>query len=88
MDHDYSYEDAEYERIEAEAIAKYAGRNYLTPEEGKAEFDAAVRKYMGMSGEEFICRWESGEYDEIYDKAGHRHIGFLAGLIPLARQDA
>ena len=61
---------------------------YLSPEEGCEMFDAAARKIIGMSGEEFIRRWEAGEYDEIADKAGHRHIWDLAALIPFARQDA
>ena len=40
---------------------------------------------MGMSGEEFIRRWDAGEYDEIADSAGHRHIMSLAMLIPWGR---
>lgn len=42
---------------------------------------------MGIGGEEFIRRWEAGEYDEIADKAGHRHIIELVLMIPFARQD-
>lgn len=61
---------------------------YLSPEEGHEMFDAAARKIMGMSGEEFMRRWDAGEYDEIVDTAGHRHIWDLVALIPFARQDA
>jgi hypothetical protein len=42
---------------------------------------------MGFSGEEFIRRWEAGEYWEIADRPGFRHIGRLIMMIPLARQD-
>lgn len=42
---------------------------------------------MGMSGEEFLRRWDAGEYDEIADTEGHRHIMGLAFLIPFARQE-
>jgi hypothetical protein len=58
----------------------------VSPEEGKAIFDEAARTMMGMSGDEFIERWESGEYDEIIDTAGYRHIWDLVFLIPFARQ--
>jgi len=51
-------------------------------------FDEAARRLMGMSGEEFIRRWEAGEYDEISDKPGYPYIGDLTALIPFARQDA
>lgn len=58
---------------------------YFTPEEGRREFEAAVQKWMGISGEEFIRRWEAGEYWGIADETGHRHIGDLIMMIPLAR---
>jgi hypothetical protein len=59
----------------------------VSPEEGKAIFDEAAWSIMGMSGDEFIRRWESGEYDEIVDTAGYRHIWDLVFLIPFARQE-
>jgi hypothetical protein len=61
---------------------------FVTPEEGRAIFDEEARRVMGMSGEEFIRRWQAGEYKEIADTAGHLHIMHLAMLIPLARQDS
>jgi hypothetical protein len=63
------------------------GWRILTPEEGREQFDRAARRRMGISGDEFIRRWDAGEYDEIADKDGHRHIMQLAGLIGFARQD-
>lgn len=60
---------------------------YVTPEEGRRIFDEAARKWMGMSGEEFIRRWEAGEYWGIADEPGNFHIGDLIALIPFARQD-
>jgi hypothetical protein len=54
----------------------------VSPEEWCAMYDDAVRKWMGISAEEFIERWNAGEYDDIADKAGHRHIIGLAMLIP------
>ena len=68
-------------------VDRARGYRILTPEEGRAAFDAAARKWMGISGEEFIRRWDAGEYKEIADKDGYRHIMQLAGLIGFARQD-
>lgn len=52
-------------------------------------FDEAVRKYMDISAEEFIQRWEAGDYDDIADTAGHRHIIELASYIPtIERQNS
>ncbi|HEV2106816.1 MAG TPA: hypothetical protein VGR16_00985, partial [Thermomicrobiales bacterium] len=36
----------------------------VTPEQGRRLFDEAVRREMGISGEEFIRRWENGDYWE------------------------
>lgn len=58
---------------------------FVSAEEGKAMFDEAARTIMGMSGDEFVRRWDAGEYDEIADKAGHRHIIDLVLMIPLWR---
>ena len=30
---------------------------------------------------------EAGEYDEVFDKPGYLHIGYLSSLIPFARQE-
>jgi hypothetical protein len=60
----------------------------VTPEQGRCLFDEAVRREMNISGEEFIQRWEAGEYWGIADEEGHRHIGDLIMMIPLARQDS
>lgn len=51
-------------------------------------FDAAARKWMGISGEEFIRRWDAGEYREIADKDGYRHIMDLAMMMSFAHQDS
>lgn len=64
------------------------GYAIVTPEQGRRMFDAAARKQMGISGEEFIRRWDAGEYKEIADKDGHRHIMDLALMISFGRQDS
>lgn len=61
--------------------------HWATPEEGRALFDRQARQLMGMSGEEFIRRWDGGEFRDIADTVSHRHILRLASLIPFGRQD-
>lgn len=58
---------------------------HATPEEGMALFDAQARQLLNISGEEFLRRWDAGEYRDIADAPGHRHIMRLAMLIPFAR---
>ena len=60
---------------------------YVSAEEGRRMFDEVARAWTGLSGEEFIRRWEAGEYADIPDDAAHRHIVELVLMIPLARQD-
>ncbi len=55
--------------------------------EGREIFDHQARSLMSMSGEEFLRRWDAGEFDAIADAPGHRHIMRLALMIPLVRQD-
>jgi len=54
----------------------------LTPEEGRAMFDARARELLGISGEEFLRRLDAGEYDDIYDDP---EIVSLDLLRPFAR---
>ncbi len=61
---------------------------YATPEEGRALFDYQARKLLSISGEEFLRRWDEGEYRDIADAPGHRHIMRLAMLIPFGRQES
>ena len=55
------------------------------PEETRQAFDAQARELMGMSGEEFIRRWDAGEFATIADDAEHPEVMRLALLIPFGR---
>lgn len=72
--------------IDAEDNADLDYPYFVDPKEGRRMFDEAVREAMGISGEEFIRRWEAGEYREIADRPGSLYIGNLIALIPFARQ--
>ncbi|MEV6299570.1 hypothetical protein AB0M02_09215 [Actinoplanes sp. NPDC051861] len=53
----------------------------LSREEGVALFDKTTRKLLGISGAEFLVRWDRGDYEESDDMA----ITKVAMLIPFAR---
>lgn len=58
---------------------------WFSPEETREAFDASAREWFGMSGEEFIRRWDAGEFDAIADDADHPQVMWLATLIPFGR---
>jgi hypothetical protein len=42
---------------------------------------------MGMSGEEFLCRWDDGEFRDLFDKPGHEKLTRLVMKMSLGRQE-
>lgn len=62
----------------------------LSPEEGHAFFDDQARYVTGLSGEEFIAKWETGAYfgQNLDATPEGRLIAGLALLIPFARQNS
>jgi hypothetical protein len=40
----------------------------ISKEEGREMLDAQTRKYLGISADEFIRRWDSGYYDDPDDR--------------------
>lgn len=58
----------------------------LSPEEGRKMFDCAARRKLGISGEEFICRWDAGYYDDPDDRTKNPpEVMELGMLIDFAR---
>lgn len=62
------------------------GVHFATEREGLALFDYQARKELGISGEEFLARWDAGEYHDPADETIARRIERLAMLIPFARR--
>jgi hypothetical protein len=60
---------------------------YVSPEEGRRMFDEVARQWTGLSGEEFIRRWEAGEYADMVESEDNRHVVELVLMIPFARQE-
>lgn len=61
---------------------------YLSAEEACEVFDYQARKLMNMSGEEFLRRWDAGEYRDSFDAPGHESLTSLVMMMSLARQNA
>ncbi len=59
----------------------------LSPEEGRAYFDEASRNLLGISGEEFLRRWDAGVYRDTPDIPESNGIRRMAMMIPFARQE-
>lgn len=58
----------------------------LSRADAEAFFDAQARELLGMSGEEFLRRLDSGEYSDIPDDAEHTDILYLSTLQSIGRR--
>lgn len=66
-------------------VADFDEDLFLDPEEGQRQFNALVESRLGITGSEFIRRFDDGEYQQIPDDDEHRDIIDLAMLIPFGR---
>jgi hypothetical protein len=57
----------------------------LSIEEGRQIFEDAVQATLGISGDEFLARWDAGEYDDLPDTPEGWPVLRLSFLLPLAR---
>ncbi len=62
------------------------GIHFVTPEEGRALFDREAKRLFGISGEEFLRRWDGGEYGPIPDTPEGRKLGRMYTLISFVRR--
>ena len=53
----------------------------VTRKQGQAMFDRAARDELGMPGDQFLAKWDAGDYEDTDDPAVTR----VAMLIPFAR---
>jgi hypothetical protein len=56
-----------------------------TREEAWKLFDQDARRELGISGEEFLRRWDNGEYQDIQDDREGWKVMRVAFLIPTVR---
>jgi hypothetical protein len=62
------------------------GIDLVTPEEALALFDRRARQLLHISAEEFLRRWDAGEYRPVPDDAEGRKVGELVMMLPFARR--
>jgi hypothetical protein len=62
----------------------------LPSAEARALFDRQARRLVGMSGDQFLEKWDAGEYrDRDLDATSEgRKIAYLAKLIPFGRRNS
>lgn len=58
------------------------------PAAGRALFDRQARRLLGISGEQFLRNWDTGEYRQMGDSPDANKVVHLAILIPFARPDS
>ena len=74
-------EGVHFDRYEIEGI------EFLTPEEGRVFFDQEAQRTLGISGEEFLRRWDNGEYQPVPDDTEGRKIARMSMIISFARRE-
>lgn len=52
-----------------------------TPEEGRSLLDRCARRYLGISGEEFLRRYTAGEYNADLDAPGVQNVVALLPFV-------
>lgn len=60
----------------------------LSRDEAQAFFEREARRLAGVSGEDFLARWDAGEYRDLGDTPEGRRIAYLALLIPFGRRNS
>jgi hypothetical protein len=63
--------------------------DFIMPkEEALAFFEREIQRLMGMSGAEFIRRYDAGEYNYLEDIPETRNVLRASFLIPFGRQES
>ncbi len=71
--------------IEAEEQVDDPEIVWVSPEDGRRMFDEAAREWLGISGEEFIRRYDAGEYADMVETEDNRRVIDLHLLRNFAR---
>lgn len=58
---------------------------WVSPEDGRRMFDEAAREWLGISGQEFLRRYDAGEYAEMVESEDNRRVVDLYLLRHFAR---
>ena len=58
---------------------------FLDDDESRQQFDRQAQRLLGISGKEFIRRYDAGEFDVVQDDRRQRAVMKLAMLADLVR---
>ena len=58
---------------------------WISDAEAQAIFDAEARRVMGMSGEDFLRRYDAGEFDDRPDTSAEARVHSARGSAALIR---
>ena len=61
------------------------GIHWISREEARARFDAEARRVMGMSGDEFLRRYDAGDFMDVHDDGENLEFVALEMLMPWGR---
>jgi hypothetical protein len=75
-------DDACAETGDSTSVAEPPPVHFMSDEEAHDLFEREVRRYLGISAEEFLSRWDAGEWP---DPDSVEHVMGLVMLIPLVR---
>jgi len=53
---------------------------FLDEEESRRLFDEIAQRYLGISGQEFVRRWERGDYNDDYERPEVIRVAMLRAL--------
>jgi hypothetical protein len=73
--------------IESDELESPEGVTYLTGEAALEYFEREIQRLMGMSGTEFVRRYDAGEYETLEDIPENWHILEASFLIPFGRNN-
>ena len=61
------------------------GIRFLDDDEARQQFDRQAQRLMGISGDEFLRRYDAGEFDDLQDDRQQDAVMKLAMLADLVR---
>jgi hypothetical protein len=64
------------------------GIRFLDDDEARAQFDRQARRLLGISGEEFLRRYDAGEYNRALDDSEIDNVRALIMLTDLVRSNS
>jgi hypothetical protein len=69
-------------------VATTEAATTLSAEEGRDLFEHEARRLLGISGDEFLRRWDAGDYRDLPDTPDAWKAMRLAFLIPFGRPES